>query len=317
MCSPLPLRLDGGGFFVSLPKIIVRGRAMTTKLRAATRWLRISAAGIIAAIYIAGPAYGQQPYEGPIFDAHLHYNWEPKPYEVEQVLEIFKRNNVRGILATSRPNIGTVALMEAKQNEVWVVPFIRQYRTRADIPTWFNDPVIFEMVLEEFKRGYYRGVGEFHIYGKAAASEGAAKLVRFAVENDLYIHAHCDVEALELLYSHDKRARIIWAHTGFSTSPTELKALFARYPSLMGELSFRGGITESGGALTDDFKELFTKYSDRFLLGTDTWIKERWFQYDNLIKNYRAWLGQLPKEHAERIAFGNAERLFRSEKPVR
>ena len=272
-------------------------------------------AAFLAALVLAVPANAQAPYDGPIFDAHLHYNWEPTPhYNVEQVFELLKRNNVRGILATSRPNTGTVALMEAKQTDIWVVPFIRQYKTRADIPTWFKDDSIYEMTLSEFKRGYYRGVGEFHIYGKAAATEGAAKLVKFAVENDLYIHAHCDVEALELLYSHDKRARIIWAHTGFSTPPTELKALFVKYPSLMGELSFRGGITEYNGNLSEEWKELFTKHSDRFLLGTDTWITPRWLQYDELMKNYRAWLGQLPKEHAQRIAFGNAERLFRSEK---
>lgn len=286
-------------------------------LIAIPRRLRMLSAAVAFAICAATPAPAQ-PYDGPIFDAHLHYNWEPKPhYNVEQVLEIFRRNNVRGILATSRPNIGTVALMEAKQSEVWVVPFIRQYKTRADIPTWFNDPSIFEMVLEEYKKGYYRGVGEFHIYGKAAASEWVAKLIRFAVEKDLYVHAHCDEEALELLFSHDKRAKIIWAHTGFSTLAGDLRILFARYPLLMGELSFRGGITGAGGNLTDDWKELFTKHSDRFLLGTDTWITERWFQYDSLIKNYRAWLGQLPKEHAQRIAFDNAERLFRSEKQAR
>ncbi len=271
--------------------------------------------GALALLVLAGTKPALAQYEGPIFDAHLHYNWEPKPYyNVEQVLEIFKRNNIKGILATSRPNVGTVALVEAKQSDVWVVPFIRQYKTRADIPTWFNDPSIYEMVLEEYKRGYYRGVGEFHIYGKAAASEYAAKLVRFAVEKDLYIHAHCDEQALEILFSHDKGARIIWAHTGFSTSPADLKALFKKYPTLMGELSFRGGITDSSGNLTPEWRELFTTHSDRFLLGTDTWITERWFQYDNLIKNYRNWLGQLPKEHADKIAFGNAERLFRSEK---
>jgi hypothetical protein len=286
---------------------------MTTLLNAAISALRAFA--LFVAFVFAVPANAQQPYDGPIFDAHLHYNWEPTPhYNVEQVFELLKRNNVRGILATSRPNVGTVALMEHKQNEIWVVPFIRQYKTRADIPTWFTDDTIYDMTLTEFKRGYYRGVGEFHIYGKAAGTEGAAKLVKFAVENDLYIHAHCDVEALELLYSHDKRARIIWAHTGFSTPAAELKALFAKYPSLMGELSFRGGITEHDGKLTDDFRELFTKHSDRFLLGTDTWITPRWLQYEALITNYRAWLGQLPKEHARRIAFGNAERLFRSEK---
>jgi hypothetical protein len=268
---------------------------------------------LFAFVAIATPSHAQAPYEGPIFDAHLHYNWEPTPhYNVEQVFELLKKNNVRGILATSRPNSGTIALMEAKQTEIWVVPFIRQYKTRADIPTWFKDDTIYEMTLEEFKRGYYRGVGEFHIYGKAAATEGAAKLVKFAVENNLYIHAHCDVEALELLYSHDKRARIIWAHTGFSTPAAELKVLFAKYPSLMGELSFRGGITEYDGKLTEDWKDLFTTYSDRFLLGTDTWITPRWLQYDALITSYRAWLGQLPKAQAQRIAFGNAERLFKS-----
>ncbi|MBX3522633.1 MAG: amidohydrolase family protein [Xanthobacteraceae bacterium] len=268
-----------------------------------------------ALLALSAPAMAEAPYDGPIFDAHLHYNWEPKPhYNLEEVFALLKRNNVKGILATSRPNTGTVALMEAKQNEVWVVPFIRQYKTRADIPTWFKDDTIFEMTQDEFKRGYYRGVGEFHIYGKAAATEGAAKLVRFAVEHDLYIHAHCDVEALELLYSHDKRARIIWAHTGFSTPAAEVKALLAKYPSLMGELSYRGGITQSDGKLTDDWRELFVRHSDRFLLGSDTWITPRWLQYDALMTNYRTWLGQLPKEHAQRIAFGNAERLFRSEK---
>jgi hypothetical protein len=281
------------GFFSAMQRIL--------------RW-----AFLFALAAITTPAHAQAPYEGPIFDAHLHYNWEQTPhYNVEQVFELLKKNNVRGILATSRPNSGTIALMEAKQTEIWVVPFIRQYKTRADIPTWFKDDTIYEMTLEEFKRGYYRGVGEFHIYGKAAATEGAAKLVKFAVENNLYIHAHCDVEALELLYSHDKRARIIWAHTGFSTPAAELKVLFAKYPSLMGELSFRGGITEYDGKLTEDWKDLFTTYSDRFLLGTDTWITPRWLQYDALITSYRAWLGQLPKAQAQRIAFGNAERLFK------
>jgi len=277
------------------------------------RALRVATALIVGSISTA--AVADTLYDGPIFDAHLHYNWEPTPhYNVEQVFELLKKNNVRGILATSRPNSGTIALMEAKQNDIWVVPFIRQYKTRADIPTWFKDNSIYEMTLDEFKRGYFRGVGEFHIYGKAAGTEGAAKLVKFAVEHNLYIHAHCDVEALELLHSHDKRARIIWAHTGFSTPPAEVRALLTKYPALMGELSFRGGITEYDGKLTEEWKKLFTDHSDRFLLGTDTWITPRWLQYDALIAGYRAWLGQLPKEHAQRIAFGNAERLFRYEK---
>jgi len=103
------------------------------------------------------PARGQ---ELKIFDAHLHYNQEPKPfYELDKVLEIFRRNAVTGIVATSRPNKGTHQLVEAKAPGLWVVPFIRPYRVRDDMQTWFNDPAIFDLIQDEYKRGYYRGIG--------------------------------------------------------------------------------------------------------------------------------------------------------------
>jgi len=38
-------------------------------------------------------------------------------------------------------------------------------------------PVIFDLVQEEFKRGYYRGVGEFHLSGKSAENELVKKTV--------------------------------------------------------------------------------------------------------------------------------------------
>ena len=78
-----------------------------------------SALGCIAvAIAVAwsperGGAVAAEPIE--IFDAHLHYNWEPKPYyQLDEVLALFKKHRVTGILATSRPNTGTHALMDAK-----------------------------------------------------------------------------------------------------------------------------------------------------------------------------------------------------------
>ena len=114
-------------------------------------------------------ALAQQPLR--IFDAHLHYNQEPTPfYELDKVLEIFRRNNITGIIATSRPNKGNHQLVDAKAPGLTVVPFIRPYRTRSDIQTWFDDPAIWELIQSEYKRGYYRGIGEFHIYGKAPAA---------------------------------------------------------------------------------------------------------------------------------------------------
>ena len=246
-----------------------------------------------------------------IFDAHLHYNQEPAPfYPLEKVLDIFRRNGVSGILATSRPNKGTHQLVDAKAPGLWVVPFIRPYRTRADIQTWFNDEGIYDLVLDEYKRGYYRGIGEFHIYGKSAASEVTKKIVNFAVEKNLFLHAHCDEEALLILFAHNPKAKIIWAHTGFSTPPERVSELLVKYPALWGELSYRSGITGNGGTIAPEWRDLFARHSDRFLIGSDTWINERWFSYDAIMKAYREWLAQLPPDQARRIASGNAERLF-------
>jgi hypothetical protein len=142
-----------------------------------------------------------------IFDAHLHYNWEPQPYyRLDEVLALLRKHRVTGILATSRPNTGTHALVDAKPDGLQVVPFIRPYRVRADIGSWFSDPGIFDLVQDEFKRGYYRGIGEFHLSGKSAENEWVKKTVDFAVANNLYLHAHADEEAVEILMRHNPRA---------------------------------------------------------------------------------------------------------------
>lgn len=137
------------------------------------------------------------------------------------------------------------------------------------------------------------------------------KVVDFAVARDLYLLAHCDEPALLALFGHNAKAKIIWAHTGFSTLPGRVRELLEKYPALTGELSYRGGLIEGGGKLSDDWRELFARHSDRFVLGSDTWTNERWFGYDGIMQTYRSWLAQLPENQARRIAHGNAERLFR------
>jgi hypothetical protein len=267
---------------------------------------------IIAATLIAAAgnsALADEPIE--IFDAHLHYNWEPKPfYQLDEVLALFKKHRITGILATSRPNTGTHALVDAKAEGLQVVPFIRPYRVRADIGSWFNDPVIFDLVRDEFKRGYYRGIGEFHLSGKAADTEMVKKTVDFAVANDLYMHAHADDEAVEILMRHNPRAKVIWAHTGFGLAGDRVSSMLAKYPKLWGELSYRSGIVDGSGKLTPEWRALFERYPDRFLLGSDTWVPERWASYGEIMAGYRGWLAQLPPAAAKQIAHGNARGLF-------
>jgi hypothetical protein len=274
-----------------------------------------AAVACVAIALLAGLARdvrAAEPIE--IFDAHLHYNWEPKPYyQLDEVLALFRKNRVTGILATSRPNTGTHVLMDAKPEGLWVVPFLRPYRVRADIQTWFGDPLTFDLIEQEFKRGYYRGIGEFHLYSaQSGDTEIVKKIVNFAVDKNLYLHAHTGDDGVEVLMRHNPRAQIIWAHTGFGLSADRVAAMLTKYPKLWGELSYRSGIVDGSGKLTAEWRGLFERFPDRFLLGSDTWVPERWASYGDTMAGYRAWLNQLPPKIAAQIANGNAKALFAS-----
>ncbi len=89
-----------------------------------------------------------------------------------------------------------------------------------------------------------------------------------------------------------------------------MKALLDRYPTLMGELSYRPGLACEGGQLCAEWRELLLAYPGRFMIGSDTWINARWQTYDQIMRDYRTWLGGLPDDVASGIAWGNAARLF-------
>ena len=55
---------------------------------------------------------------------------------------------------------------------------------------------------------------------------------------------------------------------------------------------------------------LFTAYADRFLLGSDCWVTERWAQYGEIMDYYQRWLAELPRDIGNKIAHRNAERIF-------
>jgi hypothetical protein len=273
-----------------------------------------------------GPAQAAD-YSGPLFDAHLHYNdeaWQG-PHPLPDVLGRMQRNGVRAIIANSRPNDGTRALTEAgaqtRAAGVTVVPFIRLYRNRDDYSNWFRDESIYAMVQQEYARGTaagpYRGIGEFHLYDSNNANGPVAKkLMQFAQEKQLAVLAHVDDVAIDLLMAHAPQARLIWAHTGIGGAPAaRVQALMEKYPLLMGELSYRPGLTCGDGTLCPEWRALILRYPDRFLIGSDTWVNQRWLYYGELMRGYRRWLGELPPDVARRIAWDNGAGLFQLAPP--
>ena len=267
-------------------------------------------------------------YTGPLFDAHLHYNdeaWDGKagPHPPADVLARMKASQVGGILANSRPNAGSLALAalpQMREAGITVVPFVRLYRNRADYSSWFADETIHTMVLDELARGTpagpYRGIGEFHLYDSANANGPVAqKLMALAEQRSLVVLAHVDDVAIDLLMAHTpsqgRSMQLIWAHTGIGGAPVErVDALMARYPGLLGELSYRPGLVCENDQLCPAWRALLLKYPDRFVIGSDTWVNQRWQYYESLMQGYRTWLGGLPPDVAQKVAWGNAARLF-------
>ena len=260
-------------------------------------------------------------YAGPLFDAHLHYNDEAvERYPVDDVLGRMQRSGVRAVIANSRPNDGTKALAAAREPArragVTVVPFVRLYRNRADYSGWHADPGIVEMVLRELAAGTaagpYRGLGEFHLYDSANADGSTARrLMQLAEQRGLAVLAHVDDVAVEKLLAHAPKARLIWAHSGIGGVPIErVRALLQRYPTLLGELSYRPGLTEGDGRLSPAWRALLSEMPERFLVGSDTWINARWDDYEGLMQQARRWLGDLPPAVARRIAWDNGAALF-------
>jgi hypothetical protein len=288
--------------------------------------------GLALLLLACAPALAAD-YAGPLFDAHLHYNEEAfdgaeGPHPIPDVLGRMQRSGVRAILSNSRPNRGTLSLAQSpqlRQAGVSVVPFVRLYRNRADYDNWFRDDTIYEMVQAELARGTaagpYRGIGEFHLYDAANANGPVArKLMALAEEKDLAVLAHVDDTAVDLLMAHTPsrgaKLRLIWAHTGIGGPPVaRVEQLLARYPRLMGELSYRPGLTCAGGTLCPEWRALILKYPGRFLVGSDTWVNQRWASYEATMQGYRTWLGDLPADVARRVAWDNGAGLFGLKQP--
>jgi hypothetical protein len=119
--------------------------------------------------------------------------------------------------------------------------------------------------------------------------------MQLAQEKDLVVLAHVDDTAIDKLLAHAPKTRLIWAHTGIGGAPIErVRALLQKHPTLVGELSYRPGLTEADGRLAADGGALMLEMPERFVVGSDTWINGRWDDYESLMQQARRWLGELP-----------------------
>ncbi|HEY6084144.1 MAG TPA: amidohydrolase family protein, partial [Nitrospira sp.] len=134
------------------------------------------------------------------------------------------------------------------------------------------------------------------------------RIVQLAKQHGLMLHAHSDAEAIDNLFRQDAEAKILWAHGGYE-KPSVVRAMLGRYRNLWVELSSRDDMVLNG-RLAEEWRTFLLEFSDRLMVGTDTFTPERWNSVGSNAGFLRAWLGELPAEIAERIAFQNGETIL-------
>jgi len=243
----------------------------------------------------------------PIVDAHVHYShdaWSVVP--PKEAVALLRKAGVKRALVSSSNDEGTQMLL-AEAPDI-IVPELRPYRTRGDVGSWVRDEAIVTYVEERLRKHRYVAIGEFHLYGADAELPVPRRIVQLAKQYGLMLHAHSDADAVERLFRQDPDARILWAHAGFER-PERVREMLRKYRNLWADLAFRTDHAP-GGKPAPEWREAFLEFPDRFMLGTDTFVPERWHFVPEHAVWARAWLAELPPEVAERIAWKNGEAVL-------
>jgi predicted TIM-barrel fold metal-dependent hydrolase len=161
-------------------------------------------------------------------------------------------------------------------------------------------------------------------------------LAEIAADYGLPIDLHMEateaaVTQLESLLAHDRDAKIIWDHAGWSNTglatAASLSALMAAHENLYLSVKLRESDTEEleagapldpTGTLKTEWAELIEAYADRIMLGTDV---KHWQEQggqvatpaDVLISTWESvdsFLDQLPEETARKVKHDTAAELF-------
>ena len=266
--------------------------------------LRLARVGLVAVLLWPATVGAQYP----LFDAHIHYNradWDA--YTPERALSILARAGVRRALVSSTPDDGTLKLHE--RSPAGIVPALRPYRTRDDVETWSRDPAVAAYVEKRLERGIYRAIGEVHFGEADVTAPTLRRFAELAADRKILLWCHVDDATVERVLSTYPATSVLWAHAGMSASPRRVGELLARHSRLWVELAMRTDVAP-GGVLDPEWRALFVRHPDRFLVGTDTWVTSRWESVREASDAVQAWLRQLPREVAEQIAWQNGDRLF-------
>lgn len=266
----------------------------------------------------------------PFADIHLHFKWDQKEIiSAAEVVRKLKANNV--VLATVSGMPPKLALELSEAGGAWILPFFSPYKDAIHRHRWFTDETVVTDAEKALASGRYAGIGEVHIwstYGPRRDNNVFVGLLNLAEKYQVPFLIHTEASSheffLPICQGHPK-VKFLWAHAGGRLKPDSIDKLMAQCPNVWTEVSARDPwrydtLVDEQNQLLPGWRELFIKYQDRFMTGTDpvwnvrygqTWAQadEGWDHYDQLLEFHRQWLKQLPPEVEVKIRETNA-RLF-------
>lgn len=267
----------------------------------------------------------------PFADIHLHFKWDQKEViSAAEVVQKLKENNVA--LATVAGMPPELALELSQAGGPWILPLFSPYKDAIHRDIWFTDKTVVTDAERGLASGHYAGIGEVHVWANFGPRRDNAVFTGLLALADKYqvpFMIHTEASSHEFLIpvcQAHPQVRFLWAHAGGRLGPDSVATLMEQCPNVWVEVSARDpwrydSLVDENQQLLPGWRELFIRYQDRFMTGTDpvwnvrygqSWDKadEGWTHYEKLLAFHRQWLKQLPPEVEEKIRLRNAQRFL-------
>jgi len=269
----------------------------------------------------------------PFADIHLHFNWDQKEIiSAQEVVKRLKANNV--VLATVSSTPPELALELSEAGKPLILPYFSPYLSATHRDRWFRDEEVLEKAEEGLATGRYSGIGEVHVWsdmGPRRDNKILVGLLKLAEKYEVPFLIHTEASShlffTPICQNHPK-VKFLWAHAGGRLKPPSIDQLMQQCPNVWAEVSVRdpwryNTLVDEQNQLLPGWRDLFIKYQDRFMTGTDpvwsvtrgqSWDQadEGWDHYDQLLDFHRHWLQQLPPEVEVKIRLTNAKLFLTS-----
>jgi hypothetical protein len=262
----------------------------------------------LGGLFAAGAGASPLP---PMIDAHAHYAApDAAAFTPAEVIARLDAAGVRRLAVTSSPPQLAQQLYQHAPERV--IPLLGVYASDLHKGNWVHDAGLPARVAAQLEDGVWAGIGELHLFARDAQQPVFAQLVRLAAARKLVMMIHGDAAVVEQAFAVAPGVRVLWAHLGTQPQPDLLAAMLVRFPGLWIDTSVRDARIAPDGALLPEWRALFERHPERFVVAVDTFSVNRWQHYETVVAQIRRWVDPLPPPLKDNLLHDNAARLFDS-----